>query len=104
MLSVLGYIPGYFLAIALYQVATKAIQMPFTMTVERAVMVGTLTLVMCGLSGAVALQKARVPCDLHIYQKGGHGMGLAAKPPEFANPHPWAGDLVYWLKQRGFAR
>lgn len=66
MLSVLGYIPGYFLAIALYQVATKAIQMPFTMTVERAVMVGTLTLVMCGLSGAVALQKARTanPADV----------------------------------------
>lgn len=56
------------------------------------------------LAFAAALQKARVPCDLHIYEKGGHGMGLAAKPPEFANPHPWAADLVYWLKQRGFAR
>jgi putative ABC transport system permease protein len=66
MLSVLGYIPGYFLAIALYQVATKAIQMPFTMTMERAVMVGTLTLVMCGLSGIIALQKARTanPADV----------------------------------------
>ena len=66
MLSVLGYIPGYFLAIALYQVATKAIQMPFTMTMERAVMVGTLTLVMCGLSGVIALQKARTanPADV----------------------------------------
>ncbi len=66
MLSVLGYIPGYFLAIALYQVATKAIQMPFTMTLERAVMVGTLTLAMCGMSGIIALQKARTanPADV----------------------------------------
>jgi putative ABC transport system permease protein len=66
ILSVLGYIPGYFLAIALYHVATKAIQMPFTMTVERAVMVGTLTLFMCMLSGLIALQKARTanPADV----------------------------------------
>ncbi|MFI5379981.1 MAG: alpha/beta hydrolase [Tepidisphaerales bacterium] len=52
---------------------------------------------------AAALQKAGVPFDLHIYQKGGHGMGLADKPP-FNNPHPWAKDLVVWLKVQGFVR
>ena len=51
-----------------------------------------------------ALQRARVPCDFHLYEKGRHGIGLATKPPEFVDPHPWAVDLVYWLKQRGFAR
>lgn len=51
-----------------------------------------------------ALQRARVPCDFHLYEKGRHGIGLATKPPEFVDPHPWALDLVYWLKQRGFAR
>ena len=50
---------------------------------------------------AEALRKNHVPFDLHIYQKGGHGMGLKDKTP-FANPHPWAGDCLFWLKQQGF--
>jgi acetyl esterase/lipase len=50
---------------------------------------------------ATALQKNHVPFDLHIYQKGGHGMGLADKPP-FAHPHPWAKDCLFWLKVQNF--
>ncbi|MGA2685771.1 MAG: alpha/beta hydrolase [Verrucomicrobiota bacterium] len=50
---------------------------------------------------AGALRKNHVPFDLHIYQKGGHGMGLADKPP-FAHPHPWAGDCLFWLKAQNF--
>ncbi len=52
---------------------------------------------------ATALRRAGVPFDLHIYQHGGHGMGLADKPP-FAHPHPWAADCLYWLKARGFVK
>jgi len=52
---------------------------------------------------AEALRKNHVPFDLHIYQKGGHGMGLKDKPP-FANPHPWAGDCLFWLRQQGFVK
>ena len=59
ILSVLGYVPGFVLALWLYQIATKAIQMPFSMTLNRAVMVGTFTLVMCGLSAAIAVRKAQ---------------------------------------------
>ncbi len=51
---------------------------------------------------AEALRKNHVPFDLHVYEKGGHGMGLKDKPP-FANPHPWAADCLFWLKQRKFA-
>ena len=51
---------------------------------------------------AAALQRNHVPFDLHVYQKGGHGMGLKDKPP-FANPHPWAGDCLFWLKVQKFA-
>jgi acetyl esterase/lipase len=36
---------------------------------------------------AEALRKNQVPFALHVYQKGGHGMGLKDKPP-FADPHP----------------
>jgi putative ABC transport system permease protein len=59
ILSILGYIPGFVLALGLYRVATRAIQMQFTMTLERAVFVLSLTIVMCGLSAAIAIGKIR---------------------------------------------
>jgi dipeptidyl aminopeptidase/acylaminoacyl peptidase len=51
------------------------------------------------LDFALALRQAGVPFDLHVYQKGGHGMGLGGDPH-----HPWAADCLYWLKQQGFAK
>ena len=50
---------------------------------------------------AEALRKNHVPFDLHIYEKGRHGIGLKDKPP-FAHPHPWAADCLFWLKEQGF--
>lgn len=50
------------------------------------------------LQFAAALRKAGVPFDLHIYQKGGHGIGLGSNKWDPANRHPWTADLVYWLK------
>lgn len=55
------------------------------------------------LEFAAALQKAGVPFDLHVYQQGRHGIGLADKPP-FANAHPWSRDLIFWLKTQGFVK
>ncbi|MCP5516989.1 MAG: alpha/beta hydrolase [Verrucomicrobiales bacterium] len=55
------------------------------------------------LQFAAALRRAGVPFDLHIYQQGRHGIGLADKPP-FAQPHPWAADLAFWLKAQSFVR
>jgi len=52
---------------------------------------------------AEALRKNKVPFDLHIYQKGGHGMGLGDRKAPFAHPHPWAGDCLFWLKEQKFA-
>ena len=56
------------------------------------------------LEFASALARHGVPFDLHIYQQGRHGIGLAAKPPGFENVHPWAKDLVFWLKAQGFVK
>jgi acetyl esterase/lipase len=53
---------------------------------------------------AEALRKNHVPFDLHIYQKGGHGMGLGDRTPPFTHPHPWAGDCLFWLKAQGFVK
>jgi acetyl esterase/lipase len=53
------------------------------------------------LDFATALRRNKVPFDLHIYEQGRHGLGLADKPP-FEHPHPWAHDLVFWLKSYKF--
>ncbi len=55
------------------------------------------------LEFAAALQKHGVPFDLHVYQKGRHGIGLADKAP-FSKAHPWSKDLVFWLKEQGFVK
>ncbi|EDY16431.1 alpha/beta hydrolase [Chthoniobacter flavus Ellin428] len=52
---------------------------------------------------AKALHDAGVPFDLHIYQKGAHGMGLGGG--HAGGPHhPWVADCLYWLKVQGFAK
>jgi len=53
---------------------------------------------------AEALRKNHVPFDLHIYQKGGHGMGLGDRTPPFSHPHPWTADCLFWLKLQGFVK
>jgi acetyl esterase/lipase len=58
------------------------------------------------LQFAAALREAGVPFDLHIYQAGGHGMGLGVhqyNPEDLSKLHPWTSDCIYWLKQQGFA-
>ena len=56
------------------------------------------------LQFAEALRKARVRFDLHIYEKGEHGLGLGSAPGDPAHRHPWTADCAYWLKAHGFAR
>ena len=56
------------------------------------------------LQFAEALQKAGVPFDLHIYQKGRHGIGLGSAQWDPSKRHPWTADLVYWLKAQGFVK
>src|SRR6266436_1927478 len=46
---------------------------------------------------AAALRRAGVPFELHIYQKGAHG--LALKPN-----HPWTQDCIFWLREHKFVK
>jgi acetyl esterase/lipase len=46
----------------------------------------------------LALRKAGVPAELHIYSTGGHGFGL--RPNETQAPGDWPGRLELWLKAR----
>jgi acetyl esterase/lipase len=56
------------------------------------------------LQFAEAMRRAGVPFDLHIYQKGAHGLGLGSAKWDPAHRHPWTQDCVYWLKVQGFAK
>ena len=56
------------------------------------------------LEFAMAMRRAGVRFDLHIYEKGGHGMGLAGNPAEPAKCHDWTRDCASWLKVEGFGR
>ncbi len=53
---------------------------------------------------AAALRRAGVPFDLHLYERGGHGLGLGSKKFDPENFHPWARDCEFWLRQRGFGK
>lgn len=46
-----------------------------------------------------ALCKAGVPCELHIYERGPHGVGLAPKDPILSQ---WPDQLAAWLGLNGF--
>jgi acetyl esterase/lipase len=48
---------------------------------------------------AAALRRAGVPFELHIYEKGGHGMGL---PAPNNNAPAWHATCLAWLKDRHF--
>src|SRR6267142_1801756 len=53
---------------------------------------------------AQALRHAGVSFDLHIYEKGPHGMGLGSREYDPAKWHPWTKDCIFWLKAHGFAK
>jgi len=54
------------------------------------------------LAFANALREKSVPFDLHLYEKGRHGIGLGTKEFDPAKFHPWTRDCIFWLRQRGF--
>ncbi len=48
----------------------------------------------------LALRRAGVPAELHIYERGPHGVGLAAQDPVLGS---WTERLRDWLRGRGVA-
>lgn len=66
LLAFLGYLPGFLLSFGLYQVTYAATLLPVAMTLDRAVSVLILTIVMCSASGAIAMRKLRSadPADI----------------------------------------
>ncbi|MCC5616126.1 ABC transporter permease DevC [Nostoc sp. CHAB 5836] len=66
LLAVLGYLPGIVFALFMYKSAREATLLPVFMSVDRAVMVLILTMLMCIISGAIAVRKLRSadPADI----------------------------------------
>ncbi|SDA23156.1 Acetyl esterase/lipase [Methylobacterium sp. UNC378MF] len=48
-----------------------------------------------------ALRKARVPAELHLFERGGHGFGLGAPGTPAA---AWPGLFLAWIRLHGFLR
>jgi dipeptidyl aminopeptidase/acylaminoacyl peptidase len=46
----------------------------------------------------LALRKAGVAAEMHIYEKGRHGVGLAPKDPILSS---WSARLTDWFRTRG---
>ena len=46
----------------------------------------------------LALRQAGVPAEMHVFEKGVHGVGLANNDPALA---PWSSLLANWLRLRG---
>ncbi|MGF1539281.1 MAG: ABC transporter permease DevC [Pleurocapsa sp.] len=66
ILAVLGFIPGYAIATGLYSLAAGATALPLAMTANRATTVLILTIIMCCVSGSIAVKKlsAADPADI----------------------------------------
>ncbi len=66
ILAVLGYLPGFAFALFLYEQARAATLLPVFMTSSRAVMVLFLTILMCSISGIIAVKKLKSadPADI----------------------------------------
>jgi acetyl esterase/lipase len=56
------------------------------------------------LEFAEALRQAGVPLELHIYQRGAHGLGLGARTYDPSKFHQWTHDCRIWLKEQGFGQ
>ena len=66
LLAALGYLPAFLLSFGLYQLTFAATLLPIYMKVDRAINVFILTVIMCTISGTIAMRKLRSadPADI----------------------------------------
>ena len=66
ILSIIGFIPSVAIAAGLYRLTASATALPIVLPVSRAVYVLILTIIMCGISGAIATRKLQSadPADI----------------------------------------
>jgi len=66
ILAILGYIPGFFITLVMYKTAQQATKLPIEMESTRALSVLILTILICFISGAIAVRKLQEadPADI----------------------------------------
>ncbi|MBD2153040.1 ABC transporter permease DevC [Leptolyngbya sp. FACHB-16] len=67
ILAVLGYIPGFLLSVLLYQATKSATFLPLSMGLSRVVFVLMLSLLMCVVSGAIAMRRLQQADPAEIF-------------------------------------
>ncbi len=67
LLSILGYIPGFFLSLGVYNLIAQSARLPIYMELGRAIVVFLLTALMCFLAGVLAVRKLREADPADIY-------------------------------------
>lgn len=67
ILAVLGFIPGFIISLGLYRLARIATLLPIVMTLRRATLILILTIIMCTISGAMALRKLSAADPAEIF-------------------------------------
>jgi len=62
--------------------------------------------VMNSLQFVMALEKAGIVYDFHVYQKGPHGIGLSEGRNGVAanDVHPWGKDVLFWMRQNSWLK
>lgn len=66
ILSILGFLPGLFMSLGIYNLTYAVTKLPVYMTFSRIILVGLLTIFMCSISALIALWKAFIidPADV----------------------------------------
>ena len=66
LLAILGFIPGLIISVGLYDFTRNAARLPMATNLERIVFILSLTILMCFISGAIAMNKLRAadPADI----------------------------------------
>lgn len=66
ILAVLGFVPGFAVATALFRIGARATYLPLAMTASLTVEILSLAILMCGVSAAIALRRLRSadPADI----------------------------------------
>jgi len=67
ILAVLGFIPGYIASYGVYQLLVQITRVPLTMKTAVALQVFMLTVVMCAVSGAIAMNKLRAADPAEVF-------------------------------------
>ena len=66
ILAILGYLPGFGVSVVLYNLGRSATSLPMYMTLTKAITVFVMTVIMCSVSGAIAVRKLQAadPADI----------------------------------------